>query len=110
MPSKIRGIVLASLLLTPVGVIKASLADTMGTLGMERTANANAGQDGLEMRTPIPNDGEIDQESVTSKTLELRLANGACPGVAQLVALANKCQFIGSGKSNVKAPIGSSRR
>jgi hypothetical protein len=42
---------------------------------------------------PIPNIFG-DQEETATKTLELRIKNRTCPGVAQLAELVSDCQFV----------------
>ena len=110
MAARIIGVVVAYLLLAPVTLTKVSLADSIGRLGTESAPSANAGHDGLEIRIPIPNNVESDQDGTPTRTLELRLATGACPGVAQLVELTSKCQLVGSRPLNLKAPMVSHRR
>ena len=110
MAARIIGVLVAYLVLTPGALTKVSLADSMGKLGAESVPNANAGHDGLEIRIPIPNNVESDQDGTATRTLELRLANGACSGVTQLVELASKCQLVGSQPLNLKAPMVSRRR
>ena len=104
MTARVIGVVVAYLLLAPAGLTRVSLADSIGKLGTDIDSNANAGRDRLEIRIPIPNNVENDQEGTATRTLELRLANGACPGVAQLVEFASKCQFVGSRPLNLEAP------
>jgi hypothetical protein len=97
MGERIMAIAVSTLLLSAVALTKTSFADSVGKSGAEsRSINATAGHEGAEMEMPIPNTPEIDQNAAATTTLELRLANSACPRLAQWVELASKCELVGS--------------
>lgn len=57
---------------------------------------------------PIPNTVE-DHDSTVTGTLELRLGDSTCPGVAPLTELASKCQRISSAPLKFKVTTSSQR-
>jgi len=88
MAAKTMAILLSTLLLSPVTLIKISFADSVDT---ESRPNPGPGHEGAEMGIPIPNTSEMDQNAASTTTLELRLANSACPRLAQVIDLAGEC-------------------
>jgi len=64
---------------------------------LDSDAEENVGQQGI----PIPDTFEDRQETAT-RTLELRVKNQTCRGVAVLVELASDCQFVSSAPLKIK--------
>ena len=103
MVSKTMAIAVSTLLLLPVTLTRKSFADSIEKLATESLPDTRAGYERVEMEMPIPNTPEMDQNDAAATTLELRLANTACPRLAQWVELTSKCEIVSPERPKLRA-------
>ena len=91
MAARTIAILVFIVLLSSVMLANKSLTDTTAKVEKEIPAGPSVAQEDAEAGIPIPNAPEMDKNGSSATTLELRVANSACPQSVYLLDLTRKC-------------------